>query len=32
MHGRILESRQLPAGTDLKRAFVMAMLEHIDGG
>jgi hypothetical protein len=32
MHGRVLESRLLPLGTDLKRAFVVAMLEHIDGG
>jgi hypothetical protein len=29
MHGRILESSPLPAGTDLKRAFVVAMLEHM---
>jgi hypothetical protein len=32
MHGRVLESRPLPAGTDLKRAFVAAMLEHVDAG
>jgi hypothetical protein len=32
MHGRVLESRLLPAGTDLKRTFVAAMLEHIDAG
>ena len=32
MHGAVLESRLLPAGTDLKRAFVMAMLNHIDAG
>jgi hypothetical protein len=32
MHGALLESRPLPAGCNLKRAFVVAMLEHIDGG
>ena len=32
MHNRLLEHRLLPAGSDLKRAFVMAMLEHIDAG
>jgi hypothetical protein len=32
MHGALLESRPLPAGCDLKRAFVVAMLEHIDAG
>jgi hypothetical protein len=31
-HGRLLESRPLPPGTDLKRVFVAAMLEHIDAG
>jgi hypothetical protein len=32
VHGRVLESRLLPAGTDLKRVFVAAMLEYIDAG
>ncbi len=32
MHGALLEARQLPAGTDLKRAFVAAVLEWIDAG
>jgi len=32
MHGSVLESRLLPAGTDLKRTFVAAMLDHIDAG
>jgi hypothetical protein len=32
MYGRVLESRPLPPGTDLKRVFVAAMLEYIDGG
>jgi hypothetical protein len=32
MHCRILESRLLPAGTDLKRVFVAAMLDYIDAG
>lgn len=32
MHGALLESRLLPAGSDLKRAFVAAMLDHIDAG
>jgi hypothetical protein len=29
---RVLEARLLPAGTDLKRALVAAMLERIDAG
>jgi hypothetical protein len=29
---RVLEARALPAGTDLKRIFVAAMLERIDAG
>jgi hypothetical protein len=32
MHGALLEGRPLPAGSDLKRAFVAAMLEWIDAG
>jgi hypothetical protein len=32
MHGAIIESRQLPAGADLKRAFLVAMLEWLDAG
>ena len=32
MHGMVIESRQLPIGTDLKRTFVAAMLEWIDAG
>ena len=32
MHGAILEVRQLPPGTHLKRAFLQAMLDYIDAG
>jgi hypothetical protein len=32
MHGSIIESRQLPAGVDLKRVFLVAMLEWLDAG
>jgi hypothetical protein len=32
MHRAVLEARALPSGADLKRAFVAAMLEHIDAG
>jgi hypothetical protein len=32
MHGALIEARPLPAGIDLKRAFVAAMLEWIDAG
>jgi hypothetical protein len=32
MHRGLLEARLLPPGTDLKRAFVAAMLEWIDAG
>jgi hypothetical protein len=32
MHGALLESRLIASGKDLKRAFVVAMLEHIDAG
>jgi hypothetical protein len=32
MHGALLEARPLPAGCDLKRAFVGAMLEWIAAG
>jgi len=30
--GRVLEARQLPPGTDLKRILLAAMLERIDNG
>jgi len=32
MRGALLEARLLPPGSDLKRAFVAAMLEWIDAG
>src|ERR1019366_8429341 len=32
MHRALLEARPLPPGTDLKRAFVAAMIEWIDAG
>jgi hypothetical protein len=32
MHGALLEARPLPAGSDLKHAFVAAMLAWIDAG
>jgi hypothetical protein len=32
MHNALLEVRLLPPGSDLKRAFVAAMLEWIDAG
>jgi hypothetical protein len=32
MHGSIIESRQLPTGADLKRVFLVAMLEWLDAG
>jgi hypothetical protein len=32
MHGALLESRPIAPGSDLKRAFVVAMLEYIDAG
>jgi uncharacterized protein YqcC (DUF446 family) len=32
MHGALLEARLLPAGSNLKRALVAAMLEWIDAG
>jgi hypothetical protein len=32
MHNALLEARLLPPGSDLKRAFVAAMLEWIDAG
>jgi hypothetical protein len=32
MHGALLESRHLAAGSDMKRAFVAAMLAWIDAG
>jgi hypothetical protein len=31
-HSRLIEGRPLPPGADLKRAFVLAMLEHLDAG
>jgi hypothetical protein len=32
MHGTVIESHQLPVGTDLKRAFLLAMLRWMDAG
>jgi len=32
MHGTVIETRRLAAGTHLKRAFLMAMVEWIDNG
>jgi hypothetical protein len=32
MHGALLEARRLPDGCDLKRALMVAMLDHIDAG
>jgi hypothetical protein len=32
MHGSIIETRELPPGVDLKRAFVAAMLHWLDAG
>ena len=32
MHGTVIESRELPAGADLKRVFILAMLQWIDAG
>lgn len=32
MHGQVIESCELPGGTDLKRAFVAAMLAWMDRG
>jgi hypothetical protein len=32
MRRTVIEARALPAGSDLKRALVAAMLEHIDAG
>ncbi len=32
MHGALIEARLLPPGSDLKRAFVVAMVEWIDAG
>ena len=31
-YGKLLEARQLPPGSDLKNAFITAMLEWIDAG
>jgi hypothetical protein len=32
MHGALLELRELPPGTDLKRVFVEAILKWMDDG
>jgi len=32
MHGTVIESRELPAGADLRRMFILAMLQWIDAG
>jgi hypothetical protein len=32
MHGALLESRPIAPGSDLKRVFVVTMLEYIDAG
>jgi hypothetical protein len=32
MHGTVIESRELPSGADVKRAFLLAMLQWIDAG
>ena len=32
MHGTVIESRELPLGTDLKREFLVAMLRWLDAG
>jgi hypothetical protein len=32
VHNQLLESRPLVPGSNLKRAFIVAMLEHIDAG
>jgi hypothetical protein len=32
MHNAVVESRQLPPAADLKRAFIVTMLEWIDAG
>jgi hypothetical protein len=32
MHGTVIESRELPAGADLRRVFILAMLQWIDDG
>jgi hypothetical protein len=32
MHGTVLETRELPPSSDLKRAFIAAMLAWIDAG
>jgi len=32
VHRAVLEARVLPPGTDLKRALVATMLEHVDAG
>ena len=32
MHGAVIESRPLAVGTDLKRAFLLAMIQWMDEG
>jgi hypothetical protein len=32
MHGSLLESREIPRGSDLKRVFIAAMIEWMDAG
>jgi hypothetical protein len=32
MHGAVIETREIPAGADLKRLFVASMLERMDAG
>lgn len=32
MHGTVIESRELPARTDLKREFIASMLRWLDSG
>jgi hypothetical protein len=32
MHGAVLESQELPSGTDLRRRFVQALLEWMEAG
>jgi hypothetical protein len=32
MHGTVIETRELPSNTDLKREFLVAMLRWLDAG
>ena len=32
MHGTVIESRELPTGADVKREFIVAMLQWLDDG